>query len=61
MITLTKPRTQSEVDQLIDLCINEAKDYEAKRDAQEHESKRYWFYHDCAIEWHRLAESMMPK
>ena len=60
-MTATAPRTQAEVDRLINVAIEHAGLYEVMRDAEQYESAMYWHYHDCAIEWHRIAEGMMPR
>jgi hypothetical protein len=55
-----KPVTQTDVDHVIDNCIAMAIEWEVRRDSQPYESIGYWYFHDKAIRWHNIAESLMP-
>jgi len=52
--------TQATVDFQIKQLIDLASTWEAKRDAEEYESRLYWLYHDRAVAMHEAARSLMP-
>ena len=53
--------TMQDVNVAIDYFIDHAIRYEELRDAQPYESPAYWHYHDCAINLHEAARSLMPR